>query len=94
MGCCIRNQEKIVIEPSNIDYSDQESFDNESENENEFPKNSNTKIIIPKQKKTSDKSTDFVIQKEKNKAEKKNLKTMNILKEITYNEVRDCIKYF
>ena len=92
MGCCVRTQGKVIIKSLNIPLSDQESSLNE--NEKNFQQNPNGNIIIPKQKITSDKSFDLVIQKEKNKIEKKNLKSMNALREISYNEVCDCAKFF
>ena len=92
MGCCVRTQGKVIIKSLNIPLSDQESSLNE--NEKNFQQNPNDNIIIPKQKITSDKSFDLVIQKEKNKIEKKNLKSMNALREISYNEVCDCAKFF
>ena len=91
MGCCVLTQEKIVIKSSEIPLSDQESSENE--NENDFQKNS-INIADPAKKIKSDKNFELIIQKEKNKTEKKNLKSMNMLKEISYNEVCDCTKYF
>ena len=91
MGCCVLTQEKIVIKSSEIPLSDQESSENE--NENDFQKNS-INIVDPAKKIKSDKNFELIIQKEKNKTEKKNLKSMNMLKEISYNEVCDCTKYF
>ena len=42
----------------------------------------------------SNKTYYLKIQKGKNKTEKKNIKTMNILKEISFNEVNETTKYF
>ena len=98
MGCCVQNQRKIVINSSDISVLSQESFQNESKNSFKKQPNIATKMVVPKQKRTSVKTSGVLIEKEKNKKkeniEKKYMKTMNILKEISYNEVRKSTKYF
>ena len=98
MGCCIQNQRKIVINSSNISLLSQESFQNERKNSFEKQPNIATNIVIPKQRKTSVITSGVLIEKEKNKkketTEKKYMKTMNILKEISYKEVCQSTKYF
>ena len=90
MGCCIRSQDKIIIKSSSVLLSDRKSLENEEKNN--FRKNTNivSKIVIPKQKK---KSADLIIHK-KNKFDKRNIKSMKALREISYNEVYESTKYF
>ena len=95
MGCCVRNQENVVIKSSNIPLLYQESLENEKENDHQNKSNIDSNMVISKQKNKSFKNPDLVTKKDiKNKIEKKNIKSMNALKEISYNEVFDSTKYF
>ena len=91
MGCCARTKEEVIIK-SSIPLSYKKSI----ENDNSYQKNPAViaGIVITERKKESSKTFDLTTEKDKNKTEKKNLKSMNILKEISYNEVRKCAKYF
>ena len=93
MGCCIGSQDKF-IKSSNIPLLYQESL--EIGKENNFQQNSNiaSSIINPKQKMESNKTSNLKNQKGKNKSQLKNIKTMNILKNISFNEVNESTKYF
>ena len=91
MGCCTPIEEEIVIE-SNIPFTDRKLL--ESEKKNNSQKDLSANLVAVKQKRKSDKTLDLVNQKEKNKIEEKHRKSMNILKEISYNEVCYCAKYF
>ena len=91
MGCSILTRKKIVIK-SNTSLPLQKSPQNEKKNN--FQRNTNASIIIPKQKIISEETFNIKIQKEKNKIGKRSIKAMNILKEISYDEVCDCAKYF
>ena len=94
MGCCVRRQDEVVIKSSSIPLSHQKPLENVEENN--FRNNSNTipNIVISKQKVKPDKSSNITIQKGKNKTGKKNIKSMNALKELSYNEVNESTKYF
>ena len=91
MGCCARTKDEIIIK-SLIPHSYKES----RENDNNCQKSPIIidGIVIAERKKDSSKTFDFTTEKEKSKIEKKNLKSMNILKEISYNEVQKCAKFF
>ena len=91
MGCCV--QENMVIKSSSILLSQQESLENE--NENNFQNNFNVipNIVVKKQKTKSNKTSEHLIQKGKSKT-RKSIKSMNALKELSYNEVCECTKYF
>ena len=93
MGCCARTQSNLIIKSSSIPLTCLQSLD---EKENNLQNNSNiiANIGTPKQKMKSNKTYYLKIQKGKNKTEKKNIKTMNILKEISFNEVNETTKYF
>ena len=91
MGCCTPIEEEMVIK-SNIPFTDRKFL--ESEKKNNFQKDLSANLVVVKQKKKSDKTLDLVNQKEQNKIEQKHRKSMNILKEISYNEVCYCAKYF
>ena len=93
MGCCARTQSNLIIKSSSIPLTCLQSLD---EKENNLQNNSNiiANIGTPKQKMKSKKTYYLKIQKGKNKTEKKNIKTMNILKEISFNEVNETTKYF
>ena len=91
MGCCTPIEEEMVIK-SNIPFTDRKFL--ESEKKNNSQKDLSANLVVVKQKKKSDKTLDLVNQKEKNKIEEKHRKSMNILKEISYNEVCYCAKYF
>ena len=91
MGCCTPIEEEIVIE-SNIPFTDRKLLESEKKNNSQEDLSAN--LVSVKQKKKSDKTLDLVNQKEKNKIEEKHRKSMNILKEISYNEVCYCAKYF
>ena len=92
MGCCIPTKGKKIVIKSNIPMSNTGSVENEKQKI--LQKDSNANVVSPDQKMKSDKTFDPIIQKEKNKVEKKNIKSMNALKEISQNEVCDCAKYF
>ena len=94
MGCCVLSQDKLVIKSSSIPLIQQKPLENVAENN--FRNNSNTipNIAIPNQKNKSDKNSNIIIQKGKNKNDKKNIKSMNALKELSYNEVNESTKYF
>ena len=92
MGCCVK--ENTVIKSSNIPLSHQDSLENENGNHVETKPNINPNIVIPKGKLKSNKISEFIIQNGKNKTHKKNLKSMNALKELSYNEVYECTRYF
>ena len=89
MGCCTRTQSNLIIKSLNIPLTYQESL---NENKNNFQNNSNliTNMASPKQKMKSNIKT----QKGKKKTDKKNIKSMNVLKELSFNEVNESIKYF
>ena len=93
MGCCLCSQDKVVIESSNIPLLRQEPLENEKGNN--FQNNSNAvhNLVISKQKTKSDKNSNLKIHKGRNKTNK-NIKSMNALKELSYNEVNESTKYF
>ena len=91
MGCCVPIEKEMVIK-SNIPFTDKELLENEKKNSSQKDFNSNLIVVEPKTK--SDKTLDFVNQKENNKIGRKHRKSMNALKEISYNEICNCAKYF
>ena len=93
MGCCVRTQEKIVINSLSIPILNKDSL--EIKNVDNFEKNQKIiKETDQKPKRRSDKTSALLNEKENDKTQKKNIKTMNILKEISYNEVCQSTKYF
>ena len=91
MGCCVSTGEEMVIK-SNILLTEPELLENEKKNNSKEDINAN--LVIVKTIKKSDKTLDLVNQKENEKIEKKHRKSMNALKEISYNEVCYCARYF
>ena len=93
MGCCARTSDNAIIKSSNIPLLYQESLDKK---ENSLQNNSNifTNIVSPQQKIKSDKISFLKTQKGKSKAEKKYLKSMNVLKNLSIIEVNESAKYF
>ena len=93
MGCCARAQDNVANKSSNIPLNYQESLDKKEknlENSSNIPDNT----VIPKKIMKSDKTSDLKIQIGKIKTENKNIKSMNALKRISYNEVNGSKKYF
>ena len=94
MGCCVQAQSEIIIKCSNIPLFYKGSLYNENENNSQKNPNVIADIVIPKQKTKSDKASNYPIPKKKCKYENRNIKSMNLLKEIAYYEVYQTTKYF
>ena len=90
MGCCVQN---MAINSSSIPLSPQESFENENNFQNNFNIVPNI-IVVKKPKTKSNKTSEHIVQKGRNKVDRKNIKSMNVLKELSYDEVCECTKYF
>lgn len=93
MGCCTRTQDKVVIKSASIPLTCQESLE---EKENNLKNNSHIIInsVIPKQIMKLDKTPDLKFLKRRSTAEKQNIKSMHLLRNISFNEVYECPKYF
>ena len=100
MGLCIHCKEKIFVIYCN--KSDSYPATIEIEEKQKIPKNSNQEknkeFSEQKKKPHSSKVNTIYPDKDnnnsKNKSVEKNKLSMNKLKEITFNEVNDCKKYF
>ena len=94
MGCCVCRQDKGVIESSNIPLLYQEPLEYEKRNNCQNDSNIVPNTVILKHKTKSNKNSNHKTQKGYNKTDKKNKKSMSVLKELSYNEVHESTKYF
>ena len=100
MGSCLQYSEKIIV--IYCKKSDKYPATIEIEEEPKILKNSNQEKNkkIPEQKKKPNSSKVNIIYPDKDnnnsksKSVEKNKESMNKLKEITFNELYDCKKYF